>query len=211
MAESKKEHKFFIKTRQLMRNPLLNRKQMIIDLAHPGSAGVSRASVRERLAKMLKAKDEKSIIVYGIRTHFGGGRSTGFANVYDSVEDCKKVEQNYKLVRNGVVEKKEKKGRKGIKEAKNKGKKIFGTVKKHNVCFYLFIFIFIENLLIYNILIGKKSKKTKERLNLIYIYCVVGLELVLYYHLIFFIFHKLIYNIFVSIVPKIYNSIRMNK
>lgn len=135
------ESQVIVKTRKLMRNPLLNRRQMVIDIVHPGVASVSRNQVREILAKKLKAKDEKAIIIYGIRILFGGVRSTGFANVYDSIEDCKKVEPAYKLVRHGVVEKKEKKGRKGIKEAKNKAKKIWGTVKKHNVSLFDFIIV----------------------------------------------------------------------
>ncbi len=133
------ESQVIVKTRKLMRNPLLNRRQMVIDIVHPGVASVSRNQVREILSKKLKAKDEKAVIIYGIRIYYGGGRSTGFANVYDSLEECKKVEPAYKLVRHGVIEKKEKKGRKGIKEAKNKAKKIWGTVKKHNVSFiYLY-------------------------------------------------------------------------
>ena len=34
--------------------------------------------------------------------HVGGGRSTGFALIYDSVEDVKKFEAKYRLARVGL-------------------------------------------------------------------------------------------------------------
>lgn len=47
----------------------------------------------------MKVKDEKTIFLYGFRTQFGGGKSTGFAFVYDSLEDALDVEPKYRLVR----------------------------------------------------------------------------------------------------------------
>ena len=43
--------------------------------------------------------DKETIICFGFRTAYGGGKSTGFALVYDSVDSCKKFEPNYRLVR----------------------------------------------------------------------------------------------------------------
>ena len=46
-----------IRTRKLMRNPLLNRRQMVVDIIHPGRANVSKAEIRAQLAKRFKLSD----------------------------------------------------------------------------------------------------------------------------------------------------------
>lgn len=48
-------------------------------------------------------KDQVS--VFGFRTQYGGGKSTGFALIYDSHEALKKFEPYYRLVRIGAAEK----------------------------------------------------------------------------------------------------------
>jgi small subunit ribosomal protein S24e len=114
-----------IRTKGLMRNPLLQRRQMAVEILHPGRASVPRKEIRTQLGKMFKLNEE-AIIPYGFELCFGGGRSKGFALAYDSVEVAKKIANPIHKVRNGLMEKKEKKGRKGIKESKNRGKKIKG-------------------------------------------------------------------------------------
>jgi small subunit ribosomal protein S24e len=42
-----------------------------------------------------------------LRTQFGGGKSSGFALIYDSVEDAKKFEPKYRLARIGLEKKRE--------------------------------------------------------------------------------------------------------
>lgn len=69
---------------------------------------------------MYKAPKEQ-VIVFGFRTHFGGGRSTGFALIYDTKESLK-LEPRYRLVRFGMAEKKERTARKLRKERKNRAK-----------------------------------------------------------------------------------------
>ena len=49
--------------------------------------------------------------VFGLRTQFGGGKTTGFALVYDSPEALKKFEPHYRLVRVGFASKIEKASR----------------------------------------------------------------------------------------------------
>jgi hypothetical protein len=49
--------------------------------------------------------------VFGFRTQYGGGKSTGFALVYDSAEALKKFEPHYRLVRVGAANKIEKPSR----------------------------------------------------------------------------------------------------
>ncbi|KAI3783072.1 hypothetical protein L2E82_13134 [Cichorium intybus] len=117
-----------IRTRKFMTNRLLSRKQFVIDVLHPGRPNVSKAELKEKLARMYEVKDPNAIFVFKFRTHFGGGKSTGFGLIYDSVENAKKYEPKYRLVRNGLDTKVEK-SRKQLKERKNRAKKIRGVKK----------------------------------------------------------------------------------
>jgi ribosomal protein S24E len=80
------------------------------DILHPGRANISKDELREKLSGLYKAtKDQVS--VFGLRTQFGGGKTTGFALVYDSPEAMKKFEPHYRLVRVGLASKIEKASR----------------------------------------------------------------------------------------------------
>ena len=94
-----------IRTRKFITNRLLARRQFVIDILHPSRANVSKAELGEKLAKMYKA-DEKRVVTFGLKTHFGGGRSTGFALIYDDEAAQRKFEPKYRLirVRNCIVE-----------------------------------------------------------------------------------------------------------
>jgi len=54
---------------------------------------VSRKQLKEKLAKKFKVPDANSIILFGFKTHFGGGQSTGFGLIYDSLDSVKKFEK----------------------------------------------------------------------------------------------------------------------
>ncbi|KAG1335360.1 40S ribosomal protein S24-1 [Cocos nucifera] len=125
MADSKA---VTIRTRKFMTNRLLSRKQFVIDVLHPGRANVSKAELKEKLARLYEVKDPSAIFVFKFRTHFGGGKSTGFGLIYDNVEAAKKYEPKYRLIRNGLATKVEK-SRKQMKERKNRAKKIRGVKK----------------------------------------------------------------------------------
>ncbi|KAL7498172.1 hypothetical protein ACHAWT_007852, partial [Skeletonema menzelii] len=121
-----------VKTRKFMKNPLLSRRQMIVDIIHPGRANVAKSELQEVVGGMHKA-DAKLVVLFGFRTKFGGGKSTGFCVIYDNEDALRKFEPKHRLVRLGI-ETREEKSRKAIKEAKNKGKKIRGTgasIAKH--------------------------------------------------------------------------------
>uniref|UniRef100_A0A665W8M9 40S ribosomal protein S24 n=1 Tax=Echeneis naucrates TaxID=173247 RepID=A0A665W8M9_ECHNA len=120
----------FEKTRKFMTNRLLQRKQMVVDVLHPGKATVPKTEIREKLAKMYKTTPDV-VFVFGFRTQFGGGKTTGFAMVYDSLDYAKKNEPKHRLARHGLYEKK-KTSRKQRKERKNRMKKVRG-IKKASV------------------------------------------------------------------------------
>ncbi|KAF8271458.1 ribosomal protein L23/L15e core domain-containing protein [Lactarius quietus] len=117
-----------IRTRKFITNRLLSRKQFIVDVLHPSRPPISRTELSEKLAGIYKA-DKARIVVFGFKTHFGGGRSTGFALIYDSEDAQRKFEPKYRLVRASLAPKVEKASRKLRKERKNRAKKLRGTKK----------------------------------------------------------------------------------
>lgn len=108
---------------------MLARRQFVIDVLHPNRANVSKDELRERLSEIYKAEKD-AISVFGFRTQFGGGKSTGFGLIYQSVSDAKKFEPSYRLVRYGLADKVEKASRQQRKQKKNRDKKIFGTHRR---------------------------------------------------------------------------------
>jgi small subunit ribosomal protein S24e len=106
--------------------------QMIVDIIHPGRANVAKAELQGVIGGMHKT-DGKLVVLFGFRTKFGGGKSTGFCVIYDNEDALMKFEPKHRLVRQGLAERKER-SRKALKEAKNKGKKVRGTgasIAKH--------------------------------------------------------------------------------
>ena len=82
----------------------------ISDVLHPSRPNVSKDELRSKLAELYKASKD-TVSVFGFRTQYGGGKSTGFALIYDSNEVMKKFEPRYRLVRYGQATKIEKASR----------------------------------------------------------------------------------------------------
>lgn len=70
----------------------------VVDVIHPSRATPSKTEIREKLAKMYKTTADV-IFAFGFRTNFGGGKSTGFALIYDTLDYAKKFEPKYRLAR----------------------------------------------------------------------------------------------------------------
>jgi len=117
-----------IRTRKFITNRLLARRQFIVDVLHPSRPNVAKSELSEKLATLYKT-DKARVVTFGFKTHFGGGRSTGFALIYDDEESQKKFEPRYRLVRSGLATKKDRPTRKLRKERKNRAKKFRGTKK----------------------------------------------------------------------------------
>merc|ERR1711964_775646 len=111
-----------------MGNPLLSRKQMVIDVIHPTQGSVSKKSIREKLATAYKVNDTNCIHVFGLKTAFGGGRSTGFALLYDNIAAAKKFEPKHRLKRVGLTVP-TKIARRQRKDIRKKQKKARGEAK----------------------------------------------------------------------------------
>jgi small subunit ribosomal protein S24e len=117
-----------VQTSKVINNPLLNRKQMVVRVAHPGLKAPSRIALRDAIAKNFKLKDATTVITYGLRTEIGGGKTTGFALIYNSAKDVKDIELRFRKIRHQLAKPIEKKVvRKARKERKNKSKKNRGV------------------------------------------------------------------------------------
>merc|ERR1712058_79933 len=117
-----------VRTRKYMTNRLLARRQMVVDVLHPNRPSVAKTDIREKLAKMYKCTPDR-VFAFGFSTNFGGGKSTGFALIYDTLDFAKKFEPKYRLGRQGVIDRPAKNSRKHAKERKNRTKKVRGTKK----------------------------------------------------------------------------------
>lgn len=120
---------FSLRFRNLKTNPLLQRKQFGIDILHPSRGSVSKKELIEKIGRQFRVADPQSIVVFGLKTAFGGGRSSGFAMIYDSPTAAQKFEHRFRLVRLGYAEAKPSKGRRAQKELKNRRKKVRGKEK----------------------------------------------------------------------------------
>ena len=73
----------------------------VVDVLHPGRATVPKTEIREKLARMYKTTNDV-IFCFGFRTQFGGGKTVGFALIYDTLDSAKKFEPKYRLARVSV-------------------------------------------------------------------------------------------------------------
>eukprot|EP00766_Chilomastix_caulleryi_P000024 gnl/Chilomastix_caulleri/102.p1 GENE.gnl/Chilomastix_caulleri/102~~gnl/Chilomastix_caulleri/102.p1 ORF type:complete len:144 (+),score=32.28 gnl/Chilomastix_caulleri/102:76-507(+) len=122
--------KFTIRTRKFISNKLFLRKQMVVDVFHTGIPSISKMSLRDKIAAKFHVKDPKNIIVYGMRTKYGGGQSTGFALIYDNMAALKRFEPYYRQVRFDLAPAKERTSRKDRKTERSKLTKRFGTLRR---------------------------------------------------------------------------------
>merc|ERR1711894_402117 len=99
-------------------------RQMLVDVVHPGIACPSKEKVASTLSTLYH-KDAKNVICYGFRTQFGGGKTSGFALIYDTVAFANKFYSKHRLVRKGLVElnKKKEDGRRAKKTKKTNARK----------------------------------------------------------------------------------------
>ena len=71
-------------------------------MIHPELPNVPKTEVRKKLAEKNKTKEE-CVVVYGLKTKFGGGKSTGFALIYTDLDSRKKYDSRKQLLRVSVL------------------------------------------------------------------------------------------------------------
>lgn len=84
-------------------NALLSRREVRFVVHHEAEATPTREVVREGLEKALKLKEEVLVLDH-LRSEFGRSRSKGYAKVYGSMDDARRMERRHILRRNGLGE-----------------------------------------------------------------------------------------------------------
>ena len=120
---------FVLYTRKMINNPLLSRRQVHIELIHPDQGSVAKTDIKAKLSSLFKTPED-AIAVYGVKSKFGGGRSSCFGLIYSNVDARKKFDQKLLTKRDKLSDTEKKLGRKQKKEGKGREKKLRGTAKK---------------------------------------------------------------------------------
>lgn len=84
-------------------NPLLDRIELEFILHHPGEKTPERDSVRNLIADHVGASADATIIDH-LDSEFGRATTKGYAKIYQSTDEARKVEPEHLLVRNGLAE-----------------------------------------------------------------------------------------------------------
>jgi small subunit ribosomal protein S24e len=94
--------------------PLLKRTKIKYRVTHPKESTPNRNTIKDELAKVLKAK-KGTIVIDHQESQFGKSETIGVAKVYEKPEIVKEVERDYILKRNKLMDPGEK-----MKEEKKK-------------------------------------------------------------------------------------------
>ena len=119
---------FVLYTRKMINNPLLARRQVLVELIHPDQGSVAKSDIKAKLSSLFKTSEE-AISVYGVKSKFGGGRSSAFGLIYSNLDARKKFDQKMLLKRDKLAFQEKKMGRKQKKESKGRTKRVRGTAK----------------------------------------------------------------------------------
>eukprot|EP01070_Trichotokara_eunicae_P004172 Trichotokara_eunicae@DN3803_c0_g1_i1.p1 len=125
-----KDDEYTVRLGKVQKNPLLSRTQCLVTCTHVGKSFVPKVILRERISKIFKVKDPQSIMLFGFRTVFGGGRTRGFACIYESVAALKQIEEKFRIARMGLGEHVRPITRRSKKDLKTARKKLRGTKKE---------------------------------------------------------------------------------
>merc|ERR1712076_74260 len=86
------------RTRKFLDNRLLSRKQCVLDVFHTNEARAKKEEIAAQVGAKFR-QDAENVVLFGFKTRFGGGRSTGFCLIYDSKDARKKYEPVHRLRR----------------------------------------------------------------------------------------------------------------
>ena len=118
-----------IRVRKFVTNKLLDRKQFILDVFSADHQNPTKAEIQAEIAKKFKVGGE-TIVIYGLESRFGGGRTSGFGFIYNNKDSLMKFEPKLRKLRSGLITKKAGViSRRLKKETKNKLKKFRGKAK----------------------------------------------------------------------------------
>ena len=104
LAALLKMSKVTLRIRKYIVNKLLDRKQFVVDMLHVGGKAPTRDEIKDQVASQLKANKDL-VVIFGLQTKFGGGRTTGFGFIYDNLDALKATEPKHRLIKAGLKEK----------------------------------------------------------------------------------------------------------
>ncbi|MCQ2086237.1 MAG: 30S ribosomal protein S24e [archaeon] len=90
-----------IKVEEKRDNVLFKRTEICFTIDHDGESTPVKTAIAEDIAKQMKVKRDQ-VVLSGIKSIYGNGRSKGYARIYTSKEDAQKVEPEFILKRNGI-------------------------------------------------------------------------------------------------------------
>jgi len=102
-------------------NPLLKRREVLVEIWHIGLPTPNRLEVRQKIAEMFGVNIDQ-VYIRHIYTEFGIGKSKVEVHIYDDPEFGKKIEPIYIQLRNMPKEEAQKL-REELKQKKSKKKK----------------------------------------------------------------------------------------
>jgi len=130
------DKKLFFRFSKIKNNRLLHRCQMVVDVYHSKERKVTKESMREYIRTHFK---KQHVSLFGVKKFFGGGRTQGYALIYDNEDSMKKYEPSSRMKRvetEKLPPKDRKKtrgkkdGRKTLKIKKHQQQKKWGTKGK---------------------------------------------------------------------------------
>lgn len=120
-----------IRTKKLLRNRLLQRRQFVLDSYHPEAAAPSNKQLGEEVARKYRVPQD-CVVIFGTKTKFGGGKSTCFGLIYDNKDALVSFEPAFRLRRAKLAPARDPSSkRRTKKERKNKMKKFRGKQKQN--------------------------------------------------------------------------------
>ena len=111
--------------RKYIDNKLLERKQFIVDLLHVGQKAPTREEIRNVVGEKFKSQKDL-VVIFGLSTKFGGGKTTGFGFIYNSMDALKTIEPQHRLIKSGLATK-TKKTRRMRKNDRKQKVKVWGA------------------------------------------------------------------------------------
>lgn len=84
-------------------NKLLNRLEVRFLVRHETGTTPSRSEIQGGLTKELKL-GKQTLVIDSVHSRFGKREASGYAKVYESVEDARRLERPHVLRRNGLAE-----------------------------------------------------------------------------------------------------------
>lgn len=88
-----------INVNEKIENPLLNRTEIRFDCNYQGEATPKVLDVKNRLVATLNV-DKNLLVVHNLKPSYGEGKANGYAKLYDTEENLKKIERDHVVSKN---------------------------------------------------------------------------------------------------------------